>query len=148
MSQNRWALRFVPCLGMLVACGTDQPAGKGLSADAGSDSRTVGDGSKPPRRRDSAVRPRPEASAPVCEMPVAPRGDAQSPASCADAGAVSQSDSGTPPTHCVAPCVWELMKHCRPRGECTQQVYSYEFRVHGETASCAPENDWWSLERF
>jgi len=40
------------------------------------------------------------------------------------------------------------MKKCRPEGECARQVYSEEFRVHGESASCALENDWWSIERY
>jgi hypothetical protein len=51
---------------------------------------------------------------------------------------------GDPPPDCIAPCVWEIMKTCRPSGACTIQEIPSPLPWPG-TVSCARENQWWEI---
>lgn len=53
-------------------------------------------------------------------------------------------DAGTPPERCIAPCVWELMKHCPHHGSCTRQPYPGG-AVGPNEVSCAPAEHWWKI---
>jgi hypothetical protein len=51
---------------------------------------------------------------------------------------------GTPPSDCVAPCVWDVIKDCLPVGPCIGQPLEQQPGSGDETSlDCAPDNDWW-----
>lgn len=80
---------------------------------------------------------------PPCEASTGGLSDAATvdPADARDAS--SLADAGDPPAHCIAPCIWDLMKNCRPAGACTSQDYGTFPFLAG--VSCAPGNDWWEI---
>lgn len=94
----------------------------------------------------------PRDAAPVTACRAVP--DTTSDAADGDAGDVADGDDGdvadgdagsdTPPEHCIPPCVWKLMKHCRPQGACSWQ--SYPGGIFGpNSVSCVPSSRWWRI---
>lgn len=70
--------------------------------------------------RDSAVI---RDSAPQCDAVHFPGStDAAGPTRSDSAGSIAANDAGAPPTDCLAPCVWELVKNCLPPGPCVSQT--------------------------
>lgn len=77
-------------------------------------------------------------SVPPCQDGGVDAGDASS-----DASSVPEVDPGDPPTHCIPPCIWQLVKGCRPKGQCFTHDYMPGAFPFWGYVSCAPENDWW-----
>jgi hypothetical protein len=124
-------------------------------ADAGKDASSLETGASgtggvptvPPASGGSTS----EAAAPLCPKVVASLPDSALAGSACDGGRPAQNDeAGTPPPHCVAPCVWELIKNCRPTGRCVTQEYptpnvGLPKHLFAAGTSCAAENDWWDV---
>lgn len=70
--------------------------------------------------------------------------DARTGSGCEGGQPHQPDEAGDPPSHCIAPCVWELMKNCRPKGRCVSQDYSAESPLTAGV-SCAPDDDWWDV---
>lgn len=83
-----------------------------------------------------------QSGAPPCTM------DASTDGATADSSDTSPTgstpDAGAPPTYCVAPCIWDLMKKCSPEGACVTQSLPPPTQFPSyQSVSCAPENGWW-----
>src|ERR1043165_4423021 len=112
---------------LAVGCSAGRPgspadAGRGASRDAGSspDAVVIERPAAGPSREAAAIATRRDSSMP----PLVPQScDASAARTPLDATSPPVVDAGSPPTHCIAPCVWELMKNCRPAGGCFLQEY-------------------------
>jgi hypothetical protein len=115
--------------------------------EAGGAAGTGGAPTVPPRAGGSSA----EAAVPHCPKRVASLPDGATAGSACDGGRPPQNDeAGNPPSHCIAPCIWELIKNCRPRGPCITQEYpapnvGLPKHLFSSGTSCAADNDWWDV---
>jgi hypothetical protein len=146
------------CPGLVLACGVEpgpEPA-RGAS-DAGAEAATNRDASG--QVRDGAGPPS-DAAAPIPPWRALDAMTSDAEHSCAlatvarprDATATTPVDmsnpavdwdAAAPPEDCLAPCVWDVVRHCLPPVACTYQDYGSS-GVASQHLSCG-ENDWWDI---
>lgn len=84
-----------------------------------------------------------EDAAPLCDAVHLPGSSDDAGESRRDAAARAANDAGMPPSDCLAPCVWELVKDCLPQGQCVSQAYGprSSFFSYSELM-CVPGTGW------
>lgn len=136
----------------LCAWGCTQEASTRGAADAGRDSLASSGGSWNGSGGSTVLRDGSSSGGRAtlpCEMDAtadaARAGADASPDAAKDASRpLATADAAEPPTYCVAPCVWELIRNCRAEGACSTQDYPSS-GIATDSVSCAPESDWWRL---